>query len=505
MKDQSGNTIGCSGWCFVNAWNNDGSAEGQINSSGNFSFYVPAGTVNVVLGSNSYGFMLRDDHPNTPIQPRFVSPSPTITWTSTDGPLNFKLPNTVAVNVNVTSGGVPVAGADVRSESSLTSSSNELLAANGSNPAVNATFTFNPSSATTDANGDAVITVYETDAQTFTISASGSFNGVNLSGSMTDVPADGQSHSIAFTVPGALSYSGEYANAPYLTSLAVRNAANSAPIGFQPTFSSLHSVYSAASVDAGTSSVEIDSATSDPTAVVTTYGDTNLVPGKNFVTVQIADPVSGSARSYTIAVDVAADPPPTSSTSTSTSSSSSTTSSSTPSSTSTSTPSSSSSSSSSTTLVGGASTSTTQPVAQPTPSEATLQSLPSSTLTTEIPKKGKRFRISHGGFTPGDRVSLYVASTPVLLGTGIADANGVVAVEGELPADLEAGEHTLALLSSDGTVGFSQAITVSADDTSGGLPFTGSDSRTLLILAAGLLSLGALGTTAARRAARAAN
>jgi hypothetical protein len=93
----------------------------------------------------------------------------------------------------------------------------------------------------------------------------------------------------------------------------------------------------------------------------------------------------------------------------------------------------------------------------------------------------------------------------VLLGSGIADANGVVTVEAELPADLEAGAHTLALLSSDGTIGFSQAITVSAEDTSGGLPFTGSDSRTLLILAAGLVGLGALGTVAARRSARTSN
>jgi hypothetical protein len=412
------------------------------------------------------------------------------------------MPNTVSVIVHVTANGLPVSGMNVRSESGLNSSSNELLAANGSNPAVNATFTFNPSSATTDANGDAVITVYETDAQTFTISASGAFNGVNLSGSMTGVPADGESHSIAFTVPGTLSYSGEYANAPYLTSLAVRNAANSAPIGFQPTFSSLHSVYSAASVEAGTSSVEIDAATSDPTAVVITYGDTNLVPGKNFVTVQIADPVSGSARSYTIAVDVAADPPPTSSTSTSTPSSSST---STPGSSSSSSSSTTTPSSSSTTTGGGNSSSTTQVVVQPTPSASVIQSLPAATMTPEAPKKGKKFRVSKGGFVSGDTVSLYVASTPVLLGTGIADADGVVTIEAELPGDLEPGEHTLALLSSDGTIGFSQAITVSAEDTSGGLPLTGSDSRTLLILAAGLVGLGALGTVAARRSARTSN
>ena len=357
---------------------------------------------------------------------------------------------------------------------------------------MNASFQFTPGSAVTDANGDALVIVYPTSGQTFTINASGTFNSVSLTGSMTNVPADGQSHSIAFTIPGTLDFTGEYANAPYLTSLAVRNAANSAPIGFQPTFTSLNSVYTAASVEAGTTSVDLDTTSSDPSAVITTYGNTDLEPGTNLVTVQISDPVSGSARSYTIAVIVPATPPTSSSSSTSSSTS-------TPGSSSTSTPSSSSSSSSTTTPGDGTSSSTTQPVAQPTPSEAVIEALPRATLTTETPKKGKRFKISRAGFTPRDTVSLYVASTPILLGTGIADADGVVTVEAELPSDLEPGEHTLALLSSDGTIGFSQAITVSADDPTGGLPFTGSEIQSLLLIAGALVGFGALGTFAARR------
>jgi len=92
-----------------------------------------------------------------------------------------------------------------------------------------------------------------------------------------------------------------------------------------------------------------------------------------------------------------------------------------------------------------------------------------------------------------------------LLGTGEADADGVVTIEADLPADLEAGDHTLALLSSDGTIGFSQAITVSADGSTGDLPSTGSESATLFALAVSLLGLGTLGAYAAKRQTRSAN
>jgi LPXTG-motif cell wall-anchored protein len=92
-----------------------------------------------------------------------------------------------------------------------------------------------------------------------------------------------------------------------------------------------------------------------------------------------------------------------------------------------------------------------------------------------------------------------------LLGTGEADADGVVTIEADLPADLEAGDHTLGLLSSDGTIGFSQAITVSTDASTSDLPYTGSESASLFALAVALLCIGALGTYAAKRQTRPAN
>ena len=110
--------------------------------------------------------------------------------------------------------------------------------------------------------------------------------------------------------------------------------------------------------------------------------------------------------------------------------------------------------------------------------------------------------VTHDGFTPGDTIGLYVASTPILLGTGIADANGFVSINGTLPGDLEVGDHTIALIASDGVTGVAQAISIVADSNSGGLPTTGSDSRSMLIIAAALIGLGALGAYAARRRTR---
>jgi hypothetical protein len=399
------------------------------------------------------------------------------------------MPNAIPIIVHVTANGLPVAGMSVSSPTSLQSSSTELVAANGANPAVNASFQFTPGSAITDANGDALVIVYPTSGQTFTINASGTFNNVSLTGSMTNVPADGQSHSIAFTIPGTLDYTGEYANAPYLTSLAVRNAANSSPIGFQPTFTSLNSVYTAASVEPGTTSVAIDTTASDPGATILTYGDSNLVTGTNLVTVQIADPQSGSARAYTIAVYVPASVPTTSSAPT-------TSSSSIPSSSSTSIP------SSSTTLAGGVgSSSSTTVVGGSAVSESLLRSLPNQQFAPSSLRQGDGFTASIGGFVPGDIVELFVASSPTLLGTGVVDGNGVITIDAVIPVSIETGEHTLGLLASDGVSGVSQSLTVTQSGNSG-LPSTGTDTRLLIFFAIALLGIGALGAFASRRTSR---
>ncbi len=83
---------------------------------------------------------------------------------------------------------------------------------------------------------------------------------------------------------------------------------------------------------------------------------------------------------------------------------------------------------------------------------------------------GEAITVSFGGFTPFEFVQLVVASTPQVIGSGYANAQGVVTLSGNLPANLAAGAHTLAVYAPGSGVGFTQPITVTALT----LPTTGS-------------------------------
>lgn len=83
---------------------------------------------------------------------------------------------------------------------------------------------------------------------------------------------------------------------------------------------------------------------------------------------------------------------------------------------------------------------------------------------------GEAITVSFGGFTPFEFVQLVVASTPRVIGSGYANAQGVVTLSGNLPANLAAGAHTLAVYAPGSGVGFTQSITVTALT----LPATGS-------------------------------
>lgn len=98
------------------------------------------------------------------------------------------------------------------------------------------------------------------------------------------------------------------------------------------------------------------------------------------------------------------------------------------------------------------------------------------------------------GFVPGERVRLYVASEPVLLGEAIADENGEVEVEGQIPFDLEPGTHSLVLASDSGVV-VRQTVALSTSD----LPATGTNSSGLVRLAVTVTLTGAALTFVARR------
>ena len=129
---------------------------------------------------------------------------------------------------------------------------------------------------------------------------------------------------------------------------------------------------------------------------------------------------------------------------------------------------------------------TTAPTTGPPPALATVRALPvaptpivaDATIST-----GEEITISFGGFTPFEFVQLIVASTPQVIGSGYADAQGVVTLRGNLPSNLSSGNHTLAVFAPASGVGFTQPITVSQPL----LPATGSDGQNNLFVIAMLL------------------
>ena len=122
----------------------------------------------------------------------------------------------------------------------------------------------------------------------------------------------------------------------------------------------------------------------------------------------------------------------------------------------------------------------------PPPALATVQALPvaptpivaDATIST-----GEEITVRFGGFTPFEFVQLIVASTPQVIGSGYADAQGVVTLRGNLPSNLASGNHTLAVFAPVSGVGFTQPITVSQPL----LPATGSDGQNNLFVIAMLL------------------
>jgi len=99
---------------------------------------------------------------------------------------------------------------------------------------------------------------------------------------------------------------------------------------------------------------------------------------------------------------------------------------------------------------------------------------------------GKKVSVTFSGFKPFEFVQLIVASTPQVIGSGTANAQGVVTIEGNLPANLGAGSHTLAVFAPVSGIGFSQKITVSPAV----LPATGSNQTNLFMIAVLLFGFG---------------
>jgi LPXTG-motif cell wall-anchored protein len=109
------------------------------------------------------------------------------------------------------------------------------------------------------------------------------------------------------------------------------------------------------------------------------------------------------------------------------------------------------------------------PTSAPTdaPAAATLTALAekSITATTTGLTAGGSISATYSGFVPFETVQLVVASTPIVIATGTADAKGSVTIAGTLPAGLANGAHTLSLFAPVSGIGFNSAITVGSTET----------------------------------------
>jgi uncharacterized delta-60 repeat protein len=118
------------------------------------------------------------------------------------------------------------------------------------------------------------------------------------------------------------------------------------------------------------------------------------------------------------------------------------------------------------------STSTTVPA----PAESVILDLPTPTtplLTDTTLEVGQPVFLEFGGFVPGEFVQLIVASTPRVIGSGYANSLGFVRLSGDLPANLLAGKHSLALYAPESGRGVRQPIVVEAPVRAKNLPATG--------------------------------
>ena len=147
----------------------------------------------------------------------------------------------------------------------------------------------------------------------------------------------------------------------------------------------------------------------------------------------------------------------------------------------------------------------TAPAVAP-PAVSTVRALPAAStpiVADASISKGEKVKVSYGGFTPFEYVQLIVASTPRVIGSGYANSKGVVTLEGDLPASLASGSHTLAVFAPASGTGYRQAIVVSA----GSLPATGTNlldgtvpaAFVLLMLGGGFLAVSRRRTALRRR------
>lgn len=141
---------------------------------------------------------------------------------------------------------------------------------------------------------------------------------------------------------------------------------------------------------------------------------------------------------------------------------------------------------------------------------------PSTSTTVEVipdgggdPTPGSVVEIIADGFQPGTEVEFFVEidGQQVLIGTAIADENGVAVLDWTIPAGFETGEYVIEIEGIDEETGLPRTTTAAITIVAGGdLPYTGSNSTNLVRIGFVLVLAGGLSVVAVRRrSARAAS
>ncbi|MEI4273267.1 hypothetical protein TEK04_16210 [Klenkia sp. LSe6-5] len=136
------------------------------------------------------------------------------------------------------------------------------------------------------------------------------------------------------------------------------------------------------------------------------------------------------------------------------------------------------------------------------PSPPSTSSAPgSATAAATTVAAGRQQTVTAGGFAPGETVRGTLYSTPVDLGTAVADAQGVATFTFTVPAGLEPGVHTVTAVGLTSGATSTVTFTVTAGAT---LATTGADVGPLLGLGALAVGAGAALAVAGSRSRRTA-
>lgn len=141
--------------------------------------------------------------------------------------------------------------------------------------------------------------------------------------------------------------------------------------------------------------------------------------------------------------------------------------------------------------------------ATPTPAAPTgtgSDAAPQITSSKTLMRAGAEVTLVARGFVPGERVTFVLHSDPVVLGTAVADADGVATLTVELPTGVPAGAHTVIATGVDS--GRAADVGVTLTGAADELAVTGADPVALGGLVAALLVTGGALVTGARLQSR---